>query len=102
VSAAPKLLRSFVDALDVFRPVLTQPSYAHLMTLMVGWVLTTGKHAVTEALVSTDVARRRHHEVPGVSPFLLARDVGPRRARAVAVHVDVGQDGGRRAGPPRH
>jgi hypothetical protein len=62
MSAAPELLRSFVDALDVFRPVLTQPSYAHFITLVVGWVLTTGRHAVTEALVSTDVARRRHHE----------------------------------------
>ncbi|HEY3352330.1 MAG TPA: transposase [Polyangia bacterium] len=62
MTAAPELLRSFVVALDVFRPVLTQPSYAHFLTLVVGWVLTTGRHAVTEALVSTDVARRRHHE----------------------------------------
>ena len=62
MTAAPELLRSFVDALDVFRPILTQPSYAHLLTLMVGWVLTPGRHAVTEALISTDVARRRHHE----------------------------------------
>ncbi len=62
MSAAPELLRCFVDALEVFRPVRTQPSYAHLITLAVGWVLTTGKHAVTEALVNTDVARRRHHE----------------------------------------
>jgi hypothetical protein len=62
VTAAPELLRSFVAALDVFRPVLTQPSFAHLLTLMVGWILTPGRHAVTEALMSTDVARRRHHE----------------------------------------
>jgi hypothetical protein len=62
VSAAAELLRSFVAALDVFRPVVTQPSFAHLVTLAVGWVLTPGKHAVTEALISTDVARRRHHE----------------------------------------
>ena len=27
-----------------------------------GWVLSTGQHAVTQALVVTDVARRRHHE----------------------------------------
>jgi hypothetical protein len=62
VSAAPELLRSFLAALDVLRPVVTQPSFAHLVTLTVGWVLTPGKHAVTEALISTDVARRRHHE----------------------------------------
>ena len=62
MSAAPELLRSFLAALDVFRPVVTQPSFAHLVTLTVGWVLTPGKHAVTEALISTDVARRRHHE----------------------------------------
>jgi len=62
VSAAAELLRSFLAALDVFRPVVTQPTFAHLITLTVGWVLTPGKHAVTEALISTDVARRRHHE----------------------------------------
>ena len=62
MTAAPELLGSFLALLDVFRPALTQPSFAHLVTLMVGWVLTPGKHAVTEALVSTDVARRRHHE----------------------------------------
>jgi hypothetical protein len=57
-----ELLRTFIDGLEVFRPVLTQPSYALLLPLVVGWVLTPGKHAVTEALVNTDVARRRHHE----------------------------------------
>ena len=62
MTAAPQLLRSFLDALEVFRPLLTQPSYAHFITLVAGWVLTTGRHAVTEALVCADVARRRHHE----------------------------------------
>ncbi|MBM4080915.1 MAG: transposase [Planctomycetes bacterium] len=58
----PELLGTFVVALDAFRPLLTQPSHAHLVTLVAGWVLTNGRHAVTEALVATDVARRRHHE----------------------------------------
>jgi len=30
--------------------------------IFAGWVLTTGRHAVTESLVATGVAGRRHHE----------------------------------------
>jgi DDE superfamily endonuclease len=46
----------------VFRPALTRPGYANALVVFVGWVLSSGPHAVTEALVVTDVARRRHHE----------------------------------------
>ena len=33
-----------------------------MLVIFVGWVLTSGTHAVTEALVMTAVAGRRHHE----------------------------------------
>jgi hypothetical protein len=56
------LLQSFLDALKVFQPAFTEPSYRHLIALVVGWVLTMGRHSVTEALVTTGVASRRHYE----------------------------------------
>src|SRR4051812_591740 len=45
---------------DCFRPALTRPGFIRLVILLSGWVLTEGTHAVTAALVATDVARRRH------------------------------------------
>lgn len=45
---------------DCFRPALTRPGFIRLVILLTGWVLTEGTHAVTAALVATDVARRRH------------------------------------------
>jgi hypothetical protein len=46
----------------VFRPGLTAPGFANFLVIASGWVLTQGMHAVTEALVCTRVASRRHHE----------------------------------------
>jgi len=45
---------------DCFRPALTRPSFIRVVVILSGWVLTEGPHAVTAALVATDVARRRH------------------------------------------
>ena len=47
---------------DCFRPALTRPGFIHLVVVLSGWVLTHGAHAVTAALVATDVARRHHWE----------------------------------------
>lgn len=47
---------------DCFRPALTRPSFIRLVIILSGWILTEGSHAVTAALVATDVARRRHWE----------------------------------------
>lgn len=54
-----------VSLLSVFgglRPAFTQPGFANALVVFAGWVLTNGTHAVTEALVATGVAQRRHHE----------------------------------------
>jgi hypothetical protein len=56
------ILASFLDVLEVFRITLSAPSYANLVVVACGWVLTRGTHAVTEALVVTGIAGRRHHE----------------------------------------
>lgn len=59
--SAPPLLASLLGVLQAFRIVLTQPSFSNLLVVVCGWLLTQGQHAVTEALVMTGVAGRRHH-----------------------------------------
>ena len=56
------LLLALLSGLAILRPTLTRPGFANLRVLFAGWVQTAGLHAVTETLVATDVARRRHHE----------------------------------------
>lgn len=53
---------AMLGLLEIFRPALTAPSFANMLVIFSGWVMTSGRHAVTEALVVTDVAARRHHE----------------------------------------
>lgn len=59
---AHSLLPTLLAAMEVFRCSLTRPSFEKLLVLVVGWVRTPGRHAVTEALMATGVAGRRHHE----------------------------------------
>ncbi|MCW5816766.1 MAG: transposase [Labilithrix sp.] len=47
---------------DCFRRGLTRPGFRNVVVILTGWVLTQGPRAVTEALVVTDVAARRHWE----------------------------------------
>ena len=57
-----ELLQSLLASLEVFRPALTRPGFENMLVIFVGWVLTNGTHAVTQALVVTSVAGRQHHE----------------------------------------
>jgi hypothetical protein len=41
---------------------LTRPGFANFLVVAVGWLQSYGAHAVTQALVVTDVAGKRHHE----------------------------------------
>jgi len=58
----PELFFSLLDCLRVYRPALTKPGFENLKVIFTGWVLTSGRHAVTQSLVATGVAGRRHHE----------------------------------------
>jgi hypothetical protein len=58
MDALPALLAE----MGYWRSAFTAPSFRNAIVLFAGWVLTHGSHAVTQALVTTDVARRRHHE----------------------------------------
>jgi hypothetical protein len=59
-SSALRSLRAVWE--DTFAPTLTRPGFANFFVIAVGWILTRGPHAVTEALLETRVAGRRHHE----------------------------------------
>lgn len=54
--------RTRLALMEVFRDALTEPGYRNFVVLVVGWVLTQGDHAVTQALVVTAVAQRVHWE----------------------------------------
>lgn len=71
-SSALRSLRAVWE--DTFAPPLTRPGFANLIVIVVGWILTRGPHAVTEALVETQVAGRRHHEA--FHRFFFPRHVG--------------------------
>lgn len=59
-SSALRSLRKVWE--EAFAPALTRPGFANFIVIAVGWILTRGPHAVTEALLETRVAGRRHHE----------------------------------------
>ena len=61
-NVAHDLLPTLLASLEVFRLALTRPGFDNFVVLFVGWVRSTGTHAVTEALVVTGVAGFRHHE----------------------------------------
>jgi hypothetical protein len=55
-------LATMLGTMEVVQPALTRPGFRNAWVVFAGWVLTAGVHAVTQALVVTDVARRLHHE----------------------------------------
>jgi hypothetical protein len=55
-------LEALLAILECLRPVFTRPGFDNLLVIFAGWILTTGPHAVTQSLVATSVAGRRHHE----------------------------------------
>jgi hypothetical protein len=59
-SSALRSLRALWE--ETFGPCLTAPGFANFIVVASGWLLTQGTHAVTEALVATNVAARAHHE----------------------------------------
>lgn len=59
---AHPLLRTLLGWMEVLSPAFTKPGFANALVIMSGWVQTRGPHAVTQTLVETEVAGRRHHE----------------------------------------
>lgn len=58
---AEAILAEFLDVAQVLRPAFSAASFLNVLVVMVGWVLMHDRHAITGALVATDVAGRRHH-----------------------------------------
>jgi DDE superfamily endonuclease/Archaeal putative transposase ISC1217 len=55
-------LATMLSTMEVVQPAFTRPGFRNAWVVFAGWVLTAGAHAVTQALVVTDVASRLHHE----------------------------------------
>lgn len=53
---------TMLSTMEVVQPAFTRPGFRNAWVVFAGWTLTMGVHAVTAALVATDVARRLHHE----------------------------------------
>jgi hypothetical protein len=53
--------RTFLRALEVFRPAFTAPTFARWLLLMAAWVLCTERHALTERLVVRGAAAVWEH-----------------------------------------
>ena len=60
--ALQRSLATMLGTMEVVQPAFTQPGFRNAWVVFAGWVLTAGVHAVTQALVVTDVASRLHHE----------------------------------------
>ena len=56
------VLRTFLSILKDLGSPLGRRSFVNFVIIAVGWIQTYGTHAVTEALVVTGVAGKRHHE----------------------------------------
>lgn len=54
-------VRTLWRVLEVVRPAFTPASFALFVTLFQGWVLTSGRHALTDCLLAAGVAGRRDH-----------------------------------------
>jgi hypothetical protein len=61
-TVAPDLLSTLLGWLETLAPAFTKPGFRNAVIVLLGWVQTQGVHAVTQALVATGVAGRRHHE----------------------------------------
>ena len=52
-----------LETLKILSPALTEPSFRNMLVVAAGWLLTRGRHAVTESLVQTRVSGVRSHEI---------------------------------------
>ncbi len=57
----PQATAALFEVLDIFRPAFSASCFSNMVVLFAGWVLTGGRHAVTESLVMSRVSGRRHH-----------------------------------------
>lgn len=55
-----ELTPTFMELLDVFRPVFTAPSYATFQLLMTGWIISVRHRYVTDLIISSDSVGNGH------------------------------------------
>lgn len=52
---------AFLRVMEVIRPAFDPRVFVHLLVVLIGWIRTPGRHAITEALLVTGVAGVRDH-----------------------------------------
>lgn len=62
MSTQAAALRSLRLSLELLKPAFTAPGFQRLSVVFWGWLLSSGVHAITEALVVSGVSGVRHHE----------------------------------------
>jgi hypothetical protein len=53
------LFAAFLGVMEVIRPAFDPRVFARLLVVVIGWVRTTGRHAITESLLVTGIAEVR-------------------------------------------
>lgn len=85
-----------LEALDPIRSAFTEPSFVNFLVVFGGWVLTPGRHAITETLVQTKVSGLFHHEAKKQStrPALDWPPASPPSSAAGRPHTEADGVGG--------
>jgi hypothetical protein len=103
--------RTFLRALEVFRPAFTAPTFARWLLLMAAWVLCTERHAVTECLVVSGAAgvwehsafhrvfSRRRWDLDALAQLWLAALVERLAARGMRLQFVIDDTLGTHKGP---
>ena len=103
--------RTFLRALEVFRPAFTAATFARWLLLMAAWVLCTERHAVTECLVVSGAAgvwehsafhrvlSRRRWDLDALAQLWLAALVERLTARGLRLQFVIDDTLGTHKGP---
>jgi DDE superfamily endonuclease len=108
-----QLVSTLLEWFEQVAPAFTRPSFRNALVVFLGWVQICGGHAITEALVVSGVAGRRHHEAfhrlfsrnrwnrDGVGRLLFRCIVG-RLLNAGMIEVVIDDTLARKSGPEIH
>lgn len=103
--------RTFLRALEVFRPAFTAPTFARWLLVMAAWVLCVERHAITECLVVSGAAgicehsafhrvfSRRHWSLDALARLWLAALVARMAARRLRLQFVIDDTLGTHKGP---
>ena len=57
----PTAITLFLGLLSHFRPIFRETTFYRFVLLVIGWILTPGRHAVTSCLIALGISGTHHH-----------------------------------------